>query len=97
MKKNQFVTEVNQEGHLVLPPDLVRQYGLSPGAKIRIESNTNRLTLLRPVTQLARVYIEPTNRCNLDCVTCIRHSWDEPLGAMSLEVFRRIIEGLRLF
>ncbi len=90
-----FVTDVNEDGHLVLPPELARRYGLLPGAKIRIESNTNRLTLLRPVNQLAKVYIEPTNRCNLDCVTCIRHSWDEPLGTMSSETFSCIIEGLR--
>ena len=92
-----FVTDINEDGHLVLPPELARQYGLIPGARIRIEGNTNRLTLLRPVTQLAKVYIEPTNRCNLDCVTCIRHSWDEPLGTMSSETFSRIIEGLRSF
>jgi hypothetical protein len=90
-----FVTDINEDGYLVLPPDLARRYGLVPGAKIRIQGNPNRLTLLRPVTQLAKVYIEPTNRCNLDCVTCIRHSWDEPLGAMSSETFSRIIEGLR--
>jgi MoaA/NifB/PqqE/SkfB family radical SAM enzyme len=97
MMAEDFVTDINEDGYLVLPPDLARQYGLIPGAKIRIENNTNRLTLLRPVTQLAKIYIEPTNRCNLDCVTCIRQSWDEPLGAMSSETFSRIIEGLRLF
>ena len=97
MMTEDFVTDINEKGHLVLPPDLARRYGLIPGAKIRIEGNTNRLTLLRPVTQLAKVYIEPTNRCNLDCVTCIRQSWDEPLGTMSSETFSRIIEGLRSF
>jgi MoaA/NifB/PqqE/SkfB family radical SAM enzyme len=97
MKTEDLVTDISEDGCLVLPPDLAKRYGLIPGAKIRIEGNTNRLTLLRPVTQLAKVYIEPTNRCNLDCVTCIRHSWDEPLGAMSPETFSRIIEGLRSF
>ncbi len=90
-----FVTDINKDGCLVMPPELAKQYGLIPGARIRIESKTNRLTLLRPATQLAKVYIEPTNRCNLDCVTCIRHSWDEPLGNMSPEIFSRIIQGLR--
>ncbi|MBN1570204.1 MAG: SPASM domain-containing protein [Acidobacteria bacterium] len=90
-----FVTDINKDGCLILPPELARQFGLVPGARIRIESNTNKLTLLRPVTQLAKVYIEPTNRCNLDCVTCVRHGWDEPLGSMSSETFSRIIEGLR--
>jgi MoaA/NifB/PqqE/SkfB family radical SAM enzyme len=30
--------------------------------------------------ELNKVYVEPTNRCNLICVTCIRNSWDEPFG-----------------
>ncbi len=38
MIKKEFVTEVDQEGRLVLPPELARQYGLNPGAKIRILS-----------------------------------------------------------
>ena len=29
-----------------------------------------------------------TYRCNLTCVTCIRHSWDEPLG--DEEIVRRL-------
>jgi MoaA/NifB/PqqE/SkfB family radical SAM enzyme len=95
--KKEFVAEVSQEGHLVLPDDIVRQYGMSPGARVRIEGNANRIVVLRSVTQLAKVYIEPTSRCNLNCVTCIRQSWDEPLGAMSSETFKRIIGGLRSF
>jgi MoaA/NifB/PqqE/SkfB family radical SAM enzyme len=97
MKTEDFVTDINEDGCLVLPPELARRYGLIPGARVRIGNNTNGLALRRPVTQLAKVYIEPTNRCNLDCVTCIRHSWDEPLGTMSPETFSRIIEGLRSF
>ena len=81
----EFEADVDESGRLVLPAALVEKYGLSPGTKIRLEDNANGVHLHRPVTQLARVYIEPTNRCNLDCVTCIRHSWDEPLGEMSSE------------
>ncbi len=50
-----------------------------------------------PLTQPAKVYIEPTNRCNLECVTCIRNGWDEALGAMSRATFARIVQGLRSF
>lgn len=96
-KKNEFTVDIHEDGCLILPPELARRYGLKPGASIRVEGDTNRLTLRRPVTQLAKVYIEATNRCNLDCVTCIRQSWDEPLGTMSPEVFSRILEGLRSF
>jgi len=38
--------------------------------------------------ELNKIYLEPTNRCNLTCVTCMRHSWDEPLG--DEEIVRRL-------
>jgi MoaA/NifB/PqqE/SkfB family radical SAM enzyme len=44
-----------------------------------------------------KVYIEPTNRCNLDCRTCMRNVWDEPLGSMAASTFARIMEGVRAF
>lgn len=97
MDTKEFETEIDETGRLVLPPEFVKQYGLQPGTKIRVGNNTNGLQVRRPVTQLARIYIEPTNHCNLDCVTCIRHSWDEPLGEMSSEVFSQIVEGLHSF
>ena len=46
---------------------------------------------------LNKLYIEPTNRCNLDCRTCMRNSWDEPMGYMSRDVFKQIIDGLKSF
>jgi MoaA/NifB/PqqE/SkfB family radical SAM enzyme len=97
MKKEDFETEVDDAGRLILPPAVAKQYGLEPGIKVRVGNNANGLHLHRPVTHLARIYIEPTNRCNLSCVTCIRNSWDEPLGEMSSTAFSRIVEGLRFF
>jgi MoaA/NifB/PqqE/SkfB family radical SAM enzyme len=44
---------------------------------------------------LSKVYVEPTNRCNLMCRTCMRNAWDEPPGDMSLATFARVIDGLR--
>jgi MoaA/NifB/PqqE/SkfB family radical SAM enzyme len=93
----EFETEIDEAGRLILPPELAHQYGLNPGTRLHVSGNGGGIRLSRPVTQLARVYIEPTNRCNLDCVTCIRHSWNEPIGEMSSEVFSRIVEGLRTF
>jgi MoaA/NifB/PqqE/SkfB family radical SAM enzyme len=92
-----FKADVDESGRLVLPEEIAKHYGLRPGASIPIESNSNGLQLRRPVTHLAKVYIEPTNRCNLQCVTCIRNSWEEPLGQTTPTVFARIVEGLRLF
>lgn len=41
----------------------------------------------RPILQ-----VEPTNYCNLDCDICMRKWLKRPLGFMSLEGFRRLID-----
>ncbi len=46
---------------------------------------------------LKKLYIEPTNECNMKCRTCIRNTWDEPMGKMTDEVFNRIIDGIKMF
>jgi MoaA/NifB/PqqE/SkfB family radical SAM enzyme len=43
---------------------------------------------------LGRVYVEPTNACNLACATCVRHSWDEPEGCMDWATFEAVVDGL---
>jgi len=47
--------------------------------------------------ELVKVYVEPTNQCNLRCRTCIRNVWDEPLGMMDWEVYQRLIDDLAEF
>jgi len=42
----------------------------------------------------AKVYVEPTNACNLACATCVRHSWDEPEGFMEWATFEAVVDGL---
>ena len=51
----------------------------------------------RSANPLNKIYVEPTNRCNLSCVTCIRHSWDEPFENMTWPVYRALIDGLTDF
>jgi MoaA/NifB/PqqE/SkfB family radical SAM enzyme len=48
-------------------------------------------------TRLAKLYVEPTVRCNLACVTCIRNDWCEPGHDMSEATFSGILDGLREF
>jgi len=47
--------------------------------------------------ELSKIYVEPTNRCNLTCVTCVRNSWDEPFGDMDWPVYQALIDGLAAF
>ena len=87
--------EVDANGRLIIPPDLASRYGLQPGERVRLQPGENDLRLHRAVGNLAKIYIEPTNRCNLDCLTCMRHNWDVTMGRMSAAVFERILAGIR--
>ncbi len=88
---------VEADGRLALPPELIVRYGLKPGAEVWIDDDLDALRLRRPLTHLAKVYVEPTNSCNLNCVTCVRNVWTESLGRMSTGTFAHLIEGLRAF
>jgi MoaA/NifB/PqqE/SkfB family radical SAM enzyme len=86
--------QVDEQGRLVLPPEVAAELGLASDARARLDLTRNGLRLHRPVTHLAKVYVEPTNACNLDCVTCFRQGWDESIGRMSDATFAAILDGL---
>lgn len=86
--------QVDADGRLVFPAAVAQRLGLTPGAPVRLEPARNGVRLHRPITHLAKVYIEPTNACNLDCITCFRQGWDEPVGRMNEATFTAILNGL---
>ena len=92
----QFFIQVDKDGRLVLSSELAARYGLARGDRLPLAEGAAELRLLRP-SRLSKLYIEPTNQCNLDCRTCMRNVWEEPLGMMSDAVFDRIIAGLKGF
>lgn len=95
MVMDEFEIDVDAGGNIVLPAAVAAQYGLTPGGRVRVRRGDGGLEVRRSLAELRKVYIEPTNQCNLDCVTCIRHSWDEPMGVMAAATFSGIVEGLR--
>ncbi len=97
INNHKWTAEIDPEGRIIVPRELASLYGLRPGARIRMEASLNEIHIRRPVGQLARLYVEPTNACNLDCRTCMRNVWDEPLGKMSNLVFERILDSLTAF
>ena len=83
------------DGRLILPPHIAARLGLTPGAQLRIDEDANSLRLHRPITHLARLYVEPTDACNLDCITCFRNAWQSSIGRMSDATFAAILAGVR--
>lgn len=49
---------------------------------------------MQPLTKL---YVEITTVCNLDCQMCVRRTWHEPIGSMSLDTFNNLIAQLLHF
>jgi MoaA/NifB/PqqE/SkfB family radical SAM enzyme len=96
MIKNEYWVETDEQGRLVLPAEILNAYGILPGSQMLIKEGSKGLHLHRPIMQLAKVYIEPTSRCNLNCRTCIRNSWKEPQGDISGETWNRVIESLKV-
>jgi MoaA/NifB/PqqE/SkfB family radical SAM enzyme len=95
--KPELSAHVDDEGRLVLPPEVASRYGLKPGVEVCIDEGRNSLSFRPPLTHLRKVYVEATNGCNLNCRTCIRNIWEEPIGQMNNATFERIIEGLQVF
>ena len=89
--------QVNHHGDIVIPAAIAQKYGFEPGSQLLFDEKDDGIHLRRPITHLAKVYIEPTNRCNLTCRTCIRNAWDEPLGRMTAVTFDKIINDLHAF
>ena len=92
---NEHWIQVDEMGHLFLPPEVAEHYGFLPGAQVLVREGSQGLLLQRPITQLDRVYVEPTSRCNLNCRTCIRNAWEEPQGDMSAETWARVLSSLK--
>ncbi|MCL5256706.1 MAG: tungsten cofactor oxidoreductase radical SAM maturase [Chloroflexi bacterium] len=62
-----------------------------------VERVSGGVLLLEKRADLAKINVEITNACNLNCITCIRNSWPDETGRMPIELFRDLIAQLRRF
>lgn len=97
INQKRYRVRVDESGKLEIPASVAERFGLCAGEQTILEENGRELILYRPVTFLERVYVEPTNVCNLHCRTCIRNVWDEPAGLMDMATFERVLEGIQPF
>jgi len=55
-------------------------------------------TIIVPMKKdIQKIYLEVTNDCNFDCVTCIRHSWEEKMGYISDDTLEALLNSLTDF
>jgi MoaA/NifB/PqqE/SkfB family radical SAM enzyme len=85
---------VDPQGHLILPSEVTQNDAFEPGTAVSLRVTRDGVLLRAPLSQLRKVYIEPTSRCNLSCRTCMRNAWGEPMGHMAPATFDRVLAGL---
>ncbi len=88
---------VDEKGHLIIPEAIKKFMGAENHADMKIVVKKDRVELYPNIHSLSKVYIEPTTLCNLSCKTCVRNTWEESIGEMSLETFDRLIDQLKSF
>lgn len=86
-----------KDGKLELPQQIKEKLGLDSETEVKIQFNQDGMYIERADPRLTKVYIEPTSDCNLNCKTCVRHSWDEEMGFMEMEDYKKLIEELKDF
>ncbi len=86
---------IGENGDIRLPDVYRRRWGLDPGVELMVQETPEGLLVRRADPPLAKLYVEPTNLCNLSCRTCVRNSWSDPQGTMGIELYRRMMGGLR--
>lgn len=84
----------NSKGQFTLPEDFLARRHINPQAEYWLDERDGDLILHYSLPDARKLYIEVTTACNLDCHTCIRHSWTDPNAHMKMEIFQKIMESL---
>jgi Fe-coproporphyrin III synthase len=74
-----------------LPADFVERRRLPGTMEFWLDEREGDLILHPRLPDAKKLYIEATTGCNLQCRTCIRHVWADPLAPMKADTFRSII------
>ena len=77
-----------------LPQDFLQRRHVPERVEYWLDEREGELLLRPRLPDAKKLYIEVTTGCNLDCRTCIRHTWGDPIAPMTEETFQRILSGL---
>lgn len=95
--KQEFRVIIDKEGNLQIPEKIKDNLELKPETELKLKAGDSSIIIKRADPLLTKVYVEPTTECNLNCKTCVRHSWNQELGHMEMSVYKKMIEDLKEF
>jgi len=85
---------LNGKMALDLPGEYLQRRHIPSGQEFWLGQRSGDL-LLHPIRpDLQKLYLEPTTACNLECRTCLRNVWDDPIRHMRWETFEKVLESL---
>jgi len=84
----------NEQGQIQIPPAFYQRRRLNPQTEFWLDEREGDLILHPRLPDARKLYIEVTTSCNLNCQTCIRHSWTDPHAHMQQSTYQRILDSL---
>ena len=82
------------DNNIHLPQDFLQRRHVPERMEYWLDEREGELLLQPRLPDAKKLYIEVTTSCNLDCRTCIRHTWGDPIAPMTEDTFQRILSGL---
>jgi len=86
--------KTDDQGRLIIPDIFFQRRHISPSTEYWLNEREGDLILHSRLSDLRKLYIQPTSGCNLHCRTCIRNVWEDPEAQMSMNTFERLVESL---
>src|SRR4030042_3039675 len=86
--------KTDEKGCLILPDAFFQRRHMPSNIEYWLDEREGDLILHPCLPDARKLYIQPTNRCNLHCRTCIRNVWDETESQMPMSTFQRLMESL---
>lgn len=84
----------DKQGRLVLPGSFLARRHMPVQAEYWLDDREGELILYPRTPNIHKLYIEATTGCNLQCRTCIRNAWDDPIAPMKMATFERVLDSL---
>jgi len=84
----------DSEGRFLLPEKFRQRRHMPANAEFWLNEREGDLILHPRMPDARKLYIEATTGCNLQCSTCIRNVWSDPIAAMNQVTFEKILSSL---
>lgn len=88
------IVRSDEEGRLILPAEFLARRHIPPQSEYWLDERDGDIILHPRRPDVRKLYIEPTTGCNLQCRTCIRNVWEDPISLMPMELFDAIVHGM---